>query len=270
MKAPKRLILCLTLTLGMVWAIASCQQEENNHHLNSKSFGMPLHEMAEANDCFPCHQEIVRQWSHNGMADAAGHLAPNRLPAKPSKEWIASHIPGVTYKVAKNKQKEGHWEMQAQRQIFGLNNNKKTTQRSQEIIGRIGAGIRAMSVIAGESGRWFFGPLEFLTKHKINSISDKEIRLGNATRLLKDAISSFDKLYVSIDLDVVDPAFAPGVGNPEAVGITSRELFDMITSLENKKIVGSDVVELNPSFDNGSTSSLAAKMISTIIAMNIK
>ena len=112
--------------------------------------------------------------------------------------------------------------------------------------------------------------LEFLTKHKINSISDKEIRLGNATRLLKDAISSFDKLYVSIDLDVVDPAFAPGVGNPEAVGITSRELFDMITSLENKKIVGSDVVELNPSFDNGSTASLAAKMISTIIAMNIK
>ena len=112
--------------------------------------------------------------------------------------------------------------------------------------------------------------LEFLTKHKINSISDKEIRLGNATRLLKDAISSFDKLYVSIDLDVVDPAFAPGVGNPEAVGITSRELFDMITSLENKKIVGSDVVELNPSFYNGSTSSLAAKMISTIIAMNIK
>ena len=91
--------------------------------------------------------------------------------------------------------------------------------------------------------------LEFLTKHKINSISDKEIRLGNATRLLKDAISSFDKLYVSIDLDVVDPAFAPGVGNPEAVGITSRELFDMITSLENKKIVGSDEVELNPSFD---------------------
>ena len=112
--------------------------------------------------------------------------------------------------------------------------------------------------------------LEFLTKHKINSISDKEIRLGNAGRLLKDAVSRFDELYVSIDLDVVDPAFAPGVGNPEAVGITSRELYDMITSLENKKIIGTDVVELNPSFDNGSTAALAAKMISTIIAMNIK
>jgi Arginase/agmatinase/formimionoglutamate hydrolase, arginase family len=87
---------------------------------------------------------------------------------------------------------------------------------------------------------------------------------------LKDAVSRFDELYVSIDLDVVDPAFAPGVGNPEAVGITSRELYDMITSLENKKIIGTDVVELNPSFDNGSTASLAAKMISTIIAMNVK
>ena len=112
--------------------------------------------------------------------------------------------------------------------------------------------------------------LEFLTKNKINSISDKEIRLGNACRQLKDSISTFDELYVSIDLDVVDPAFAPGVGNPEAVGITSRELYDLVTSLENKKIVGSDVVELNPSFDNGSTPSIAEKMISTIIAMNIK
>jgi len=111
--------------------------------------------------------------------------------------------------------------------------------------------------------------LEFLTKNKINSISDKEIRLGNAARLLKDAVSSFDELYVSIDLDVLDPAFAPGVGNPEAVGITSRELYDMIISLEDKKIIGTDVVELNPSFDNGSTASLSAKMISTIIAMNI-
>ena len=112
--------------------------------------------------------------------------------------------------------------------------------------------------------------LEFLTKNKINSISDKEVRLGNAGRQLKDSISTFDELYVSIDLDVVDPAFAPGVGNPEAVGITSRELYDLVTSLDNKKIIGSDVVELNPSFDNGSTASLAAKMISTIIAMNIK
>ena len=86
--------------------------------------------------------------------------------------------------------------------------------------------------------------------------------------MLKNATKDFDSIYTSIDLDILDPAFAPGVGNPEAVGITSRELYDLITSLQERKIVAADIVELNPSFDNGSTASLAAKMISTIIAMN--
>ena len=112
--------------------------------------------------------------------------------------------------------------------------------------------------------------LAFLKEHNIKTVSDKDIRDGNGTKLLKDIISTFDKIYLSIDLDVLDPAFAPGVGNPEAVGITSRELYDLITALQNKKILAADIVELNPTYDNGSTASIAAKMISTIIAMNLK
>ena len=111
--------------------------------------------------------------------------------------------------------------------------------------------------------------LEFLEENKIKTISDKEIRQGKAPQILKDHISTFDKLYTSFDLDVLDPAFAPGVGNPEAVGISSRELFDMIYSFENKKVTGIDIVELNPTHDNGSTSSLAAKIMSTLIALNL-
>ena len=111
--------------------------------------------------------------------------------------------------------------------------------------------------------------LGFLKENKIKSISDKEIRQGNGPQILKDYVSTFENLYTSFDLDVLDPAFAPGVGNPEGVGITSRELFDMIYSLENKKIRGVDIVELNPTFDNGSTVSLAAKIISTMIGMNL-
>jgi len=111
--------------------------------------------------------------------------------------------------------------------------------------------------------------LAFLKENKIKTISDKEIRQGNGPKILKDHVSSFDKLYTSFDLDVLDPAFAPGVGNPEAVGISSRELFDMIYSFENKKVSGVDIVELNPTFDNGSTASLAAKIISTLIALNL-
>ena len=111
--------------------------------------------------------------------------------------------------------------------------------------------------------------LAFLKEHDIATVSDKEIRNGNGSKLLKDITSTFDRVYLSIDLDVLDPAFAPGVGNPEAVGISSRELYDLITTLQNKKIVAADIVELNPTYDNGSTASMAAKMIATIIAMNL-
>ena len=111
--------------------------------------------------------------------------------------------------------------------------------------------------------------LEFLKENNIKTISDKEIREGKGPQLLKDHVSTFDTIYSSFDLDVLDPAFAPGVGNPEAVGITARELFDLIHSLEETKIIGVDIVELNPYHDNGSTASLAAKIMSTLIAMNL-
>ena len=111
--------------------------------------------------------------------------------------------------------------------------------------------------------------LAFLKDNKIRTISDKEIRDGNGPKLLQDITSTFDSLYLSIDLDVLDPAFAPGVGNPEAVGISSRELYDLVTTLQNKKIEAADIVELNPTYDNGATASMAVKMISTIIAMNL-
>jgi len=111
--------------------------------------------------------------------------------------------------------------------------------------------------------------LEFLKEHKIKTITDKQVREGNGPRLLKDFSSSFDSMYASFDLDVLDPAYAPGVGNPEAAGMTSRELFDLIYSLENKNVAGVDIVELNPQYDNGATASIAAKIMSTLIAMNL-
>jgi agmatinase len=110
---------------------------------------------------------------------------------------------------------------------------------------------------------------EFLKEHNIKTISDKQVREGKGPQLLKEFASSFDSMYASFDLDVLDPAYAPGVGNPEAAGMTSRELFDLIYSLENKKVTGVDIVELNPQYDNGATASIAAKIMSTLIAMNL-
>ena len=111
--------------------------------------------------------------------------------------------------------------------------------------------------------------LAFLKENNIKTISDREIRDDKGPQLLKDHVSTFDTIYSSFDLDVVDPGFAPGVGNPEAVGISSRELFDLIHSLEETKVIGVDIMELNPYHDNGSTASLAAKIMSTLVAMNL-
>lgn len=111
--------------------------------------------------------------------------------------------------------------------------------------------------------------LSFLKENGIRTVPDGEIRRGNGQALLQDATSVFDSIYASFDLDVLDPAFAPGVGNPEAAGITSRELLDMVCSLQERRVLGADVVELTPQYDSGATASVAARIVSTIIAMGI-
>ncbi|MBC9943750.1 agmatinase [Leucobacter sp. cx-328] len=65
-------------------------------------------------------------------------------------------------------------------------------------------------------------------------------------------------VYVSVDIDVLDPAFAPGTGTPEPGGLSSRELLFLIRSLAPLKVVGADVVEVAPSYDHANVTSLAA------------
>jgi agmatinase len=65
-------------------------------------------------------------------------------------------------------------------------------------------------------------------------------------------------VYVSIDIDVLDPAHAPGTGTPEAGGITSRELLGILRSFANLNLVGADVVEVAPAYDHAEITGIAA------------
>lgn len=65
-------------------------------------------------------------------------------------------------------------------------------------------------------------------------------------------------LYVSIDIDVLDPAHAPGTGTPEAGGLTSRELLALVRGLGSSRIVGADVVEVSPAYDHAEITAIAA------------
>jgi agmatinase len=65
-------------------------------------------------------------------------------------------------------------------------------------------------------------------------------------------------VYVSIDIDVLDPAFAPGTGTPEIAGMTSRELVSVLRAMRALPIVGADVVEVAPAYDHGDITAVAA------------
>jgi agmatinase len=80
-------------------------------------------------------------------------------------------------------------------------------------------------------------------------------------------------LYVSIDIDVLDPAHAPGTGTPEAGGLTSRELLEILRGIADCTLVSADVVEVAPAYDHAEITSVAASHtayeLTTIMARQI-
>ena len=78
---------------------------------------------------------------------------------------------------------------------------------------------------------------------------------------------SFDKIYLSIDMDVFDPCYAPGVSNPEPVGL-GYEVLDFIKEIADR-IIAMDIVEICPPYDDGRASLLAAKIIRDLITWKV-
>jgi agmatinase len=68
-------------------------------------------------------------------------------------------------------------------------------------------------------------------------------------------------LYVSIDIDVLDPGLAPGTGTPEAGGLTSRELLGLVRGLRGLRLVAADLVEVAPAYDHAEVTAMAASHV---------
>lgn len=81
-----------------------------------------------------------------------------------------------------------------------------------------------------------------------------------------------DPVYLSVDIDVLDPAFAPGTGTPEPGGWTSRELIRILRGIESLNIVGADVVEVAPAYQGaGEETALAgAQVVYEILSSMVK
>ena len=118
--------------------------------------------------------------------------------------------------------------------------------------------------LLGPNNIWLLG---------VRSASSTEVSEARASKLnytesgwvdlrehLADMLDLFQgPLYLSLDMDVIDPAFAPGIGTPEPFGMTPYEVVQTINFVSDN-LVGFDCVEVCPPFDNGNTSALAARL----------
>jgi agmatinase len=98
--------------------------------------------------------------------------------------------------------------------------------------------------------------IEFFTAHQIRKEGTEEI-----VKQLKKKLAKYKNIYLSIDMDILDPAYAPAVQNPEAEGIETHTLLDVLCCICDERLVGFDVVEVAPDYDHGATAIQAAKTI---------
>jgi len=106
-----------------------------------------------------------------------------------------------------------------------------------------------------------------LNTHQSEQVKKFNVEVHEMSNLDLSKISKFrNPLYISLDMDAFDPAFAPGVSHHEPGGLTSREVINLIQSIDTE-VIGADIVEYNPKRDfQNMTAFLAAKMMKEILA----
>jgi agmatinase len=110
--------------------------------------------------------------------------------------------------------------------------------------------------------------LAYAKKSGINFVTSQQIRkegVAQITQKLKEELASYENLYLTIDMDVLDPAYAPAVQNPEPEGIETYTLVGILCGLCDRRVVGFDVLEVAPAYDQGTSAINAAKVIFEIL-----
>ncbi|MEM2942604.1 MAG: agmatinase [Candidatus Bathyarchaeia archaeon] len=111
--------------------------------------------------------------------------------------------------------------------------------------------------------------LEYARDVGVYFCSTLEIRRHGAEKvsaLVAQRLSKFRKRYITIDMDVLDPAYAPGVGNPEGDGLEIGTLIDILTKVAADGVAGLDLVEVCPGCDTGVTAAQAVKVLFEALA----
>jgi agmatinase len=113
------------------------------------------------------------------------------------------------------------------------------------------------------------GDFDFAREHKIEMITAEEFH-AKGMKLFREKLHAFHgkPVYITLDIDCVDPAFAPGTGTPQVGGFSSAQMLELVRGLRGLKIVGCDLVEVSPPYDNGAiTSLLAANLLYELLCV---
>ena len=102
--------------------------------------------------------------------------------------------------------------------------------------------------------------IEFLTTQQIRKEGSQQV-----AERLKEKLAECEHIYLSIDMDVLDPAYVPAVQNPEADGLEMHVLLDILESICDTRVMGFDVLEITPSYDQGITAIQTAKVIFEVL-----
>ena len=106
--------------------------------------------------------------------------------------------------------------------------------------------------------------LEYAKKSRIKFLTVQQIRkdgIREAVRKINGILGDCEKIYLSVDMDVLDPAFAPAVQNPEPDGLDMHMFLELLCRICCPQVVAFDLVEVAPHYDRGTTAIQAAKTI---------
>jgi agmatinase len=93
-----------------------------------------------------------------------------------------------------------------------------------------------------------------------SSVEFQDLGVNAAIEKMKARVGN-RPVYISIDIDVLDPAHAPGTGTPEAGGLTSRELLSVLRATVGMNVIGADIVEVAPAYDHAQITGIAASHV---------
>jgi agmatinase len=110
--------------------------------------------------------------------------------------------------------------------------------------------------------------LNYAKKAGIKYFTTQQIRkdgVEKTANMAKKALADYKKIYLTIDMDVLDPAYVPAVQNPEPDGLSTGVFFDLLQRLCDDRILALDLVEVAPHYDSGLTAAVAAKTLFEVL-----